>query len=80
MEAWGNLTELRLQRGFNADKYPVLDALSKLYKQCFKCLKYPAGQVGTSLSNSLFRQRFPFSFDHEGTDVSLLMCVFAHTP
>lgn len=80
MEAWGNLTELCLQRGLDADKYPVLDALSKLYKQCFKCLKYPAGQVKMSLSNFVFRQCFLFSFDQEGTDVSLLMCVFPHTP
>lgn len=78
MGAWGNLAELCLQRAWSADKHPELDALSKLYKQCSESLKYPAGQVKTSLSNFVFRQCF--LFDQEGTDVSPLMCVFVHTP
>lgn len=80
MGAWGSLAELCLQRAGNADKYPELDALSKLYKQCLKSLKYPAGQVKTSLSNFVFRQCFLSAFDQEGADVSPLMCVFVHTP
>lgn len=61
-------------------KYPVHPALPKLYKQHFECLKYPAGQVQTSLSNFVFRQCFLSCFDQERADVSLLVHVFVRTP
>lgn len=75
----GNSAELCLQRAWNADKYPELDALSKLYN-VWKVWRYPAGRVKTSLSNFVFRQCFLSAFDQEGADVAPLMCVFVHTP